>query len=131
MERPAVAVVRGHIFTSWLHPYEEHRLVVVGSEKTVVFDDGARPALSIVRRPPGWEEGATVTAMEPEEHRAVPDGEPLVAEWRHFLECLHTRRRPDTDGRDALHVLAVLDACQQSLSDHGASVNVEPLVFQA
>src|SRR5262245_17168203 len=31
--------VRGHIFVSWLHPYKEQRLVVVGAKKMLVFDD--------------------------------------------------------------------------------------------
>ena len=31
--------VRAHIFVSWLHPFKEQRLVVVGSEKMAVFND--------------------------------------------------------------------------------------------
>src|SRR5262249_23935909 len=31
--------MRAHIFVSWLHPYKEQRLVVIGSKKMVVFED--------------------------------------------------------------------------------------------
>ncbi len=31
--------VKGHIFVSWLHPFKEHRLVVIGSEAMIVFED--------------------------------------------------------------------------------------------
>src|SRR5262245_27613521 len=31
--------VRGHVFVSWLHPYKEQRLVIVGDKKMLVFDD--------------------------------------------------------------------------------------------
>ena len=31
--------VFGHIFVSWLHPFKEHRFVVVGDAKMAVFDD--------------------------------------------------------------------------------------------
>ena len=31
---------QAHIFVSWLHPYKEQRLVVVGSDGMAVFDDG-------------------------------------------------------------------------------------------
>ncbi len=31
--------VRGHIFVSWLHPFKEHRLVVIGSEAMISFED--------------------------------------------------------------------------------------------
>ena len=31
--------IKGHIFVSWLHPFKEHRLVVIGSEAMISFDD--------------------------------------------------------------------------------------------
>ena len=31
--------VGAHIFVSWLHPFKEQRLVVIGSDKMAVFDD--------------------------------------------------------------------------------------------
>ena len=33
--------VRAHIFVSWLHPFKEQKLVVVGDRKMAVFDDTA------------------------------------------------------------------------------------------
>ena len=32
--------IRGHIFVSWLHPFKEQKLVVVGDAGMAVFDDG-------------------------------------------------------------------------------------------
>ena len=29
----------GHIFVSWLHPFKEHRFVIIGSEGMIHFDD--------------------------------------------------------------------------------------------
>ena len=31
--------VNGHIFVSWLHPFKEHRIVVIGSEAMISFED--------------------------------------------------------------------------------------------
>ena len=31
---------RAHVFVSWLHPFKEQKLVVVGAEAMAVFDDG-------------------------------------------------------------------------------------------
>ena len=31
--------IKGHIFVSWLHPYKEQKLIVVGSKAMAVFDD--------------------------------------------------------------------------------------------
>ncbi len=33
--------INGHIFVSWLHPFKEHRLVVVGSDGMLSFEDSA------------------------------------------------------------------------------------------
>ena len=30
---------KAHIFVSWLHPFKEQKLVIVGGKKMVVFDD--------------------------------------------------------------------------------------------
>ena len=34
--------VEGHIFVSWLHPFKEHHLVVIGSEAMISFDDSSK-----------------------------------------------------------------------------------------
>jgi len=31
--------IMGHIFVSWLHPFKEHRLVVIGSKAMISFED--------------------------------------------------------------------------------------------
>ena len=31
--------IDGHIFVSWLHPFKEHRLVVIGSEAMITFEE--------------------------------------------------------------------------------------------
>ena len=38
---------RAHIFVSWLHPYKEQRLVVIGSKQMAVFED-SRPEHKLV-----------------------------------------------------------------------------------
>ena len=37
--------VEGHIFVSWLHPFKEHRLVVIGSEGMISFEDSSEGKL--------------------------------------------------------------------------------------
>ena len=34
--------IKGHIFVSWLHPFKEHRLVVIGSEAMISFEDSLK-----------------------------------------------------------------------------------------
>lgn len=46
--------VRAHIFVSWLHPFKEQRLVVIGDKKMAVFEDSAKDKLKIYDRGFEW-----------------------------------------------------------------------------
>ena len=117
---------RAHIFVSWLHPYKEQRLVVVGSRRMAVFDDVATEGkLKLYDQGIEWRQGAApVIRRTAEATLFFPQSEPLREELQHFLDCVRTRRTPRTDGRNGLRVLRVLDACQRSLAAGGRPVKV-------
>ncbi len=116
--------LRVHIFVSWLHPYKEQRLVVIGSKKMAVFDDRAAPGEKLVVYDKGadWVNNVPV----PRQGDGVPivyeHAEPLRREMQHFIRCMETRQQPKTDGRSGLRVLQVLQAAQQSLQMGGSRV---------
>lgn len=107
--------VRAHIFVSWLHPFKEQRLVVVGSEKMAVFDDTAAEKLLLYPHRVEWIDRVPNAVKAEAEPVALEFTEPLRNECQHFLDCLTSRRAPLTDGREGLRVLRVLGACQQAL----------------
>jgi UDP-2-acetamido-3-amino-2,3-dideoxy-glucuronate N-acetyltransferase len=109
--------VQGHIFVSWLHPVKEQRLVVVGSEQMAVFDDSAEDKLVLYPHRVEWRNRMPTAIKALGKPVLIEQAEPLKQECRHFLECVRTRARPLTDGREGVRVLRVLDACQRSL--HG------------
>ena len=118
--------VRAHIFVSWLHPYKEHRLVVIGSKKMACFNDVAdQDKLVIYDQGIDWVNGEPVPRKGLEKPVEFSDEEPLRAECRHFLDCLNTRNRPRTDGASALNVLNVLEASHRSLQTNGALVQLK------
>jgi len=114
------------IFVSWLYPAKERKLVVVGSRKMAVFDD-IDPIHKLVTYDNGLEyiDGKPVAHMPPPETVTVDNTEPLRIEDAHFLECINTRNSPVTDGAEALRVMSVLQACQESLDRNGESVTVK------
>jgi len=115
--------VHAHTFVSWLHPYKEHRLVVVGSEKMAVFDDGlAADKLQLYPHRVEWVDQLPVAVRAEAEPVRIKDTEPLLAECRHFVECVYDRGRPRTDGRSGVRVLEVLESSQQSLDSGGVPV---------
>jgi UDP-2-acetamido-3-amino-2,3-dideoxy-glucuronate N-acetyltransferase len=116
---------RAHIFVSWLHPYKEQKLVVIGSRKMAVFDDVAKEGkLKIFDKGIEWKDGQPVTRQTAESTLFFPEMEPLREELAHFVDCVRTRRPPRTDGLNGLRVLRVLDACQRSLEAGGPPVAV-------
>jgi len=118
--------VRGHVFVSWLNPYKEQRLVVVGELGMAVFDDAAATdKLVLYDRAVTWRERHPVPNASPGRPVDFPSEEPLRAELRHFLECVATRRTPNTDGEEGLRVLRVLAASQRSLDANGALMALE------
>jgi UDP-2-acetamido-3-amino-2,3-dideoxy-glucuronate N-acetyltransferase len=117
--------VKGHIFVSWLHPFKEQLLVVVGDKKMAVFDDISKDQ-KLVLYPHGidWIERVPVARKAEGEVVPLEMNEPLKAECAHFLECISTRNRPRTDGDEGLGVLTVLQACQRSLDQGGIPVSL-------
>jgi len=112
--------VRAHIHVSWLHPYKEQKLSIVGSQGMLLFDD-TQPwdnKLTIVRHPIHWTHGKIPVAhpLQPEKI-TVPQAEPLKEECRHFLLCCQERTSPRTNGEEGRRVLQVLEAAQHSLDN--------------
>lgn len=116
--------VTAHVFVSWLHPLKEQKLVVIGSRKMAVLDDLAAEKLTLYSHQVTWVDHAPVAQRARGEAVAVAMQEPLSIECRHFLDCVKRRRKPQTDGREALRVLAVLQAAQDSLDHEGAAVRL-------
>ena len=111
--------VQAHIFVSWLHPFKEQRLVVVGSEKMAVFDDTAEHKLMLYPHKVEWRNRVPAAVKAEGEIVALEDREPLRAECQHFLDCVESRTSPISNGEEGLRVLRVLDACQRALHNGG------------
>jgi len=118
--------VRAHIFVSWLNPFKEQRLVIIGERAMAVFNDVATSdRLIIYDQPVSWEGGIPSPQRNGAQSVAFEWDEPLKLECQHFLDCIVMRRRPLTDGVSALDALAVLNAAQDSLQRGGAVVSLK------
>jgi len=108
--------VKAHIFVSWLHPFKEQKLVIVGDRKMAVFDDmEKKDKLILYPHSIDWKNQIPVAKKAEGQPVEIDANEPLLSECRHFLECVATRVRPRTDGEEGLRVLSVLQRCQQAL----------------
>jgi predicted dehydrogenase/acetyltransferase-like isoleucine patch superfamily enzyme len=109
--------IQAHIFVSWLHPYKEQKLVVVGDRGMAVFDDGLPwgEKLKLYPHQVTWVDGLPQPEKADVIHVSLDVSEPLKLECQHFLDCIQHSQTPRTDGQEGLRVLQVLDAAQQSL----------------
>jgi len=116
--------VRAHIYVSWLHPFKEQKLVVVGSKKMASFCDITKELILYDQRVE-WKEGQPVPIKGEGQKVEFSQAEPLAEECRHFVDCIRTRETPRTDGRKGLEVLSLLHAAQKSLSTNGKQVLIK------
>jgi len=117
---------RAHIFVSWLHPFKEQRLVIVGDKKMAIFNDVAPFGEKLQLYPQNVEFDGPIPILKKEDTEFVEHAntEPLREECNHFLDCIQSRNQPLTNAQSGIDVLKVLHACQQSIDQNGAPVSL-------
>lgn len=104
--------LQAHVFSSWLHPYKEHRLSIVGTEGMAVFDDTLPWEKKVALYLDCYHQDARGRKqLKPQEPTYLPleSEEPLRNECAHFIRCCKSREKPITDGFEAARVTAVLE----------------------
>ena len=117
--------VCANIHVSWLDPYKVRRVTVVGSQKMVVYDDLASDERIRVHDKGVIREPANGDQTQPPMSYRYGDvispyltvNEPLKVEDQHFLDCVISGQRPQSDGENGLAVVEVLEAAQRSLRE--------------
>ncbi|MBD3180951.1 gfo/Idh/MocA family oxidoreductase [Candidatus Poribacteria bacterium] len=124
----------GNIHVSWVDPNKVREVVVVGSNKRIVFDD-----LNTQERVKIFEKGISPSNAPRdgfgEFQLLIRDGaivspvvevsEPLKNECNHFIECILEDKKPLTDGYNGLEIVRIMDAIQESLRNNGRAVVVK------
>jgi len=110
--------VSAHIFVSWLNPFKEQKLVVVGENAMLVFDDTNpewEQKLCKYEHSVEWDGSRPVAIKAEPEYISLPKAEPLKNECQHFIESVAAKSTPRTDGQEGLRVLKVLNKLQQAM----------------
>jgi predicted dehydrogenase len=118
--------VQAYSHVSWLDPCKVRRVTVVGSQKMVVYNDmaagewikiydtGVDQTLSILDAYPSslaYRNGAVDIPR-------IDFNEPLGIEDRHFIECVRSGEKPQSDGQSGLRVVQMLEATDIALREH-------------
>ena len=109
--------VSAHIFVSWLNPFKEQKLVVVGEGAMMVFDDTLpwEKKLAKYEHSVEWQGDRPVAIKAEPEYIQLPVAEPLKNECQHFIDSVESKSSPRTNGQEGLRVLKVLNKLQQAM----------------
>ena len=118
--------VKGHVYVSWLHPFKEHRFVIVGSKGMLVYEDSTQEKeLLFYEKGIDFVNGEPIKRDGPTEVVKYDKAPPLKEEISHFIDCIQTNQQDSRISAAAgSDVLEILELAQESLeSGHAVSVN--------
>ena len=107
--------VHAHIYVSWLHPYKQQLLVVVGSKGMITFDDAtAEKEIHFYNKRIDFENGLPIKVEAPDEIIPYEKKMPLEEELKYFVEHLDTTIDIN-NGQAGYEVVKVLETVQQTI----------------
>lgn len=104
--------VKAYIFTSWLHPFKEQRLVAVGSDGMLWFDDATDKKVYFSGKHVAWKAGHPVLIQSDAEVIPYTQALALTEELRYFANHLCTEPNIST-GVDGYRVVKMLETVQK------------------
>ena len=111
--------VMGHIFVSWLHPFKEHRFVVVGSKGMIRFEDSVEgKPLVFYDKSVDWKDGKPIPHSGSTRHIEYDDKMPLTAELQYFIDHLDGDPIEINNSENAIEVIKILELATNSLMEN-------------
>ncbi len=122
--------VLANVYNSWMAPEKKREIIIVGSEKMLVYNDLAEQKIKL------FEKGVKSAKKEINTTRdveyidngfkaiALEQGEALEIECRHFIECAREGKKPRTCGISGLNVVKTITAIQESIKKSGERINI-------
>jgi predicted dehydrogenase len=123
----------GHIHVSWADPQKVRQVVIVGSQKRIVFDD-----VNTLEQVRVFEKGVAPASAEANSFGEygylvrdgdvispkIQAGEPLKNQCLHFLDVIEGKAAPLSDGAKGLEVARIMAAVEKSLAGHGCPIDI-------
>lgn len=108
--------IKAHIFVSWLHPFKEHRLVVVGSDGMISFEDSIEgKPLKLYSKGIIFNNKIPEKVDGPVELINYEKKMPLTEELSCFIESFDGGNISSVDGFHALEVVRILVEASRQL----------------
>ena len=110
--------VKAHIFVSWLHPYKDQRLVIIGEKGMLVFADvlDNKNKLLFYDHDVRWDGNIPIiNKMKGKKISFDYSKEPLYLECKAFIDWLKSDILPPSPCKEGLSVLKVLELAKEKL----------------
>lgn len=105
--------IHAHIFVSWLHPFKEQRLVIVGSKGMISFEDSSpEKEIKFYDKHINFDNGIPIKVENPTEIISYEKNQPLTEELEYFVENLD-KKIEIADGKSGYEVVKVLEKAQR------------------
>jgi len=115
-----------HIFVSWLHPFKEHRLVVIGSRGMLSFEDSSKDKqILFYEKGIDWIKGEPIKRDGPTEAIPYNPAMPLTNELKYFVQHLNGKPVEISNGQNAVDILEILEQATISLK-RGSESFIDP-----
>ena len=109
--------IHAHILVSWLHPFKEHRMVVIGSRGMISFEDSSpEKEIKFYNKHIEFEQGIPIKVENPTEIIPYEKKQPLTEELNYFVENLD-KKIEIADGRSGYEVVKVLEKAQELIDE--------------
>lgn len=109
--------VRAHIFVSWLHPFKQQLLVVVGSKGMISFDDAGDKTIRYYHKSVNFDNGIPVKVEEPDEVIPYEKKMPLEEELKYFIGHMDSTIEIN-HAKAGLEVVKVLEEVQKQIQSN-------------
>lgn len=125
--------VIANIHVSWIDPNKVRELVIVGSQKRIVFNDLNNQemirifekGISYIEQPGNYGDFLRFSVRDGDIISPKIDiSEPLKNQCQHFLDCIKNNSHPLTDAQNGRDIVKILSAIQKSLDKNGTTVEV-------
>ena len=101
---------------SWLHPFKEHRLVIIGSKGTLHFEDSSKTKpLLLYEKDNNKTKGLLLKNKSPKKIK-YNSAFPLENELKYFIEIIKGKPIQKANIQEGLDVIKILEMATKSLS---------------
>ena len=108
--------VMGHIFVSWLHPFKEHRFVVIGSKGMIHFEDSLKEKpLVLYNKIIKWNNNSPIAESSDAKEISYEIRMPLKEELNYFVNHLDGSHLDKASGESAIQVIKILTKSTEEL----------------